>query len=134
MIFFYRLATFLLYPLLILLIYLRKFLGKEDKLRFKEKFLIKKNSFSSPAKNKKVIWFHAASIGEVNSIIPFINHILKEKNDIFVLLTSTSLSSSELIKKKNRFRLFWPSIFFIRHKFFSKEIFRLLETSFGDFC
>lgn len=121
MIFFYRLATFLLYPLLILLIYLRKFLGKEDKLRFKEKFLIKKNSFSSPAKNKKVIWFHAASIGEVNSIIPFINHILKEKNDIFVLLTSTSLSSSELIKKKIDLDYFGHQFFLLDISFLVKK-------------
>ena len=50
-----------------LVIYLRKFFNKEDKIRFIEKISINENNLP---KNKKIIWMHAASIGETNSILP----------------------------------------------------------------
>ena len=76
MIYTYRLISLILYPLLIFIIYLRKILNKEDKVRYKEKLFY--SSFLNSLDNKKkLIWFHAASIGEVQSIIPIINQINK---------------------------------------------------------
>ena len=37
MIFLYRVCTFLLYPLLLIVVYYRKIIQKEDSIRFKEK-------------------------------------------------------------------------------------------------
>ena len=51
-------------------------------------------------KIKKVIWIHAASIGETNSVFPLISKLTKDNKNIFILLTSTTLSSSQLIRKK----------------------------------
>ena len=51
-------------------------------------------------KNKKIIWIHASSIGETNSVFPLISKLTKENKGIFILLTSTTLSSSQLIEKK----------------------------------
>ena len=67
----YRVIITLLYPLIILVIFFRRLINKEDKERYKEKlfpsyFNISKN------KNSKLIWFHAASVGEFKSIIPII--------------------------------------------------------------
>ena len=98
MIFLYRFLTFFLFPVFIIIIYLRRFVNKEDKLRFKEKISV--NDVFFP-KNKKVFWIHAASIGETNSIIPLIKELIKNDDKIFILLTSTTLSSSQLIEKKN---------------------------------
>ena len=72
--------------------------NKEDKNRFKEKlfsssFNIKRNY------NKQLIWFHAASIGELKSIIPLIKR-LDEKKPIEFLITTVTLSSSNLISKE----------------------------------
>ena len=97
MFFLYRILTILLYPIFVLVIYLRRFFNKEDKIRFIEKISINENNLP---KNKKIIWMHAASIGETNSIMPLIESILRENEEIFILLTSTTLSSSQLIKKK----------------------------------
>ena len=94
----YRFLTFFLFPIISIIIYLRRFINKEDKTRFKEKLTINESDFPE---NKKIFWIHAASIGETNSVIPFIQELNKNHKDIFVLLTSTTLSSSELIKKKN---------------------------------
>ena len=97
MIFFYRVLTFFLFPIFIVITYLRSFFNKEDKKRFKEKISFKETFFP---RNKKVFWIHAASIGETNSVLPLIEEIIENNQEIFVLLTSTTLSSSELIKKK----------------------------------
>ena len=113
MIFLYRFLTFLLFPIFLIIIYLRRFINKEDKIRFKEKILINENDFP---KNKKVFWIHAASIGETNSVLPLINKIIKDDNKIFILLTTTTLSSSQIINKigidQNNFQ----------HRFFSLDI------------
>ena len=67
----YRVLTILFYPLFIFFIVIRKILGKEDQLRYKEKIF--STNFNVVRKNnKKLLWFHAASIGEFKSIIPII--------------------------------------------------------------
>ena len=95
----YRFITFLLYPLLIVLVYSRKFLNKEDKERFKEKIF---PSCFFPQKNsrKKLIWFHAASIGEVKSVFPIIEKLLFDKKNIEILITTVTLSAGNMVKKK----------------------------------
>ena len=75
----YRYLTFFLFPFFVILIYFRMFFNKEDKVRFKEKifsshFRVYKNN------ERKLIWFHAASIGECLSIIPLINEINNKHN------------------------------------------------------
>ena len=96
MIFFYRFLTFLLFPLFILILYIRSFTGKEDRLRFTEKISVKEDSLQD---HKKVFWIHAASIGETNSVLPLIKEIIKKDDKILILLTTTTYSSSQLIKK-----------------------------------
>jgi 3-deoxy-D-manno-octulosonic-acid transferase len=106
----YRFLLNVLFPFIILIIYLRTLLNKEDKIRFKEKLF--SNSFNI-RKNykKKLIWFHAASIGEVNSIVPLIKKLNKKKQYDFLITTVTS-SSARLIKKlfneKNIIHRFFP--------------------------
>ena len=51
-------------------------------------------------KISKLIWFHAASVGEMNSIIPIINELNKKDNNFEFLITTVTLSSGNLIKNK----------------------------------
>ncbi len=95
MILFYRVLTTLLYPFLFLFIYLRKILKKEDPRRFKEKILVSHYNVI-PQNKSKLIWFHAASIGEFKSIIPIINQLNKSNNKFHFLITTTTLSSGNL--------------------------------------
>ena len=78
---FYRVLTTILFPVFILIIYFRKYLNKEDKIRFKEKISITNNGLPE---NKEVFWIHAASIGEVNSIFPIIKEIKKKKTKTYL--------------------------------------------------
>ena len=99
MIYTYRLISLILYPILVLIIYLRKIFNKEDKVRFKEKLFY--SSFLNKFNNsKKLIWFHAASIGEVQSIIPIINRIEKKTKKFNFLITTITLSSGRFIKEE----------------------------------
>lgn len=97
MILFYRVVTTIIYPILFIFIYLRILLKKEDPKRYKEKILI--SNFNIKRNNqKKLIWFHAASIGELKSIIPIINQLNIKNQNLQFLITTTTLSSSNLAK------------------------------------
>lgn len=97
MILLYRTLTTILYPIIIIYIFLRKMRKKEDPKRYKEKILI--SNFNVNKKNNlKLIWFHAASIGELKSIIPIIE-VLNNKNiNLEFLITTITVSSSNLAK------------------------------------
>ncbi len=95
---FYKVISYFILPVLLPVIFYRKLIKKEDPIRYKEKFLIY-SSQNKYFKDKEVIWIHAASIGEVNSVIPLIKAIIKKNNKFFILLTSTTYTSSQLIKK-----------------------------------
>ena len=99
MIFIYRLITILLYPIFIILIYIRKLFNKEDVNRYKEK-IFPSNFFPDRNEKKRLIWFHAASIGEVQSIFPLVKKLNNENNDLEFLITTVTLSSGNIVKKK----------------------------------
>ena len=93
MIFFYRFFINLILifsPLIILIRLLKK---KEHSKRFKEKFCF----FSNERKKGKVIWFHGASVGELQSIIPLLEKFQKNKNVSQILITSNTISSLKII-------------------------------------
>ena len=104
-------VTFLLLFAPIVIIF-RIFKNKEDKTRFKEKF-----SFpTKKRKNGKLIWFHGASVGEIMSIIPLIKNYENDQSISQILITSSTLSSSKIIKKfnfKKTIHQFYPLDYFI---------------------
>ena len=136
MILLYRVLTTLLYPLLIILIFFRKKFNKEDSVRYKEKIFY--NSFSVVRENKtKLFWFHAASIGELKSIIPIINDLNDNVENIQFLVTTVTLSSGRLAKDvfkdyNNVSHRFFPlDVFFLMEKFISlwkPDIIFIVET------
>ncbi len=78
-----------------LILIIRLIKNKEDPSRFKEKF----GFFSKNKKKGKLIWFHGASVGEVQSVIPLIERFEKNKSISQILITSNTVSSSNIIKK-----------------------------------
>ena len=96
------------------IIFFRILKKKEDKIRFKEKFCF----FSKKRGSGKLIWFHGASVGEILSIIPIINKYEKDKSISKILITSNTLSSSNIIKKY-KFRKTVHQFFPIDHIFFT---------------
>ena len=113
---------FVIYQLLLTLIILfspiiilfRIFKGKEDILRFKEKFCL----FSKKRNTGKLIWFHGSSVGELMSVLPILIKYDKDKSFDQILVTSSTLSSSKILQKYN-FRKVVHQFFPIDHIFFS---------------
>ena len=95
MFFFYQILVTFLLLLAPLIIILRIFKGKEDKKRYIEKFSIPTQKRVSG----NLIWFHGASVGEIMSIVPLLKNYEKDKSINQILVTSSTLSSSKVIKK-----------------------------------
>ena len=118
----YRVLTTLFYPLFIVLIIIRKILHKEDQFRYKEKIFTTHFNVVEK-KNKKLLWFHAASIGEFKSIIPIIDELNRSNDNLNFLITTVTLSSSNLAKTlfstyNNVYHRFFPiDIDFVMDKF-----------------
>ena len=120
----YGTLTLIIYPLLIILIFFRKIINKEDKNRYKEK-IFPSNFNVKRSNNSKLILFHAASIGELKSILPIINELEKKSQNFEFLVTTLTISSAnlaniELKKFKNAKHRFLPlDVNFLMKKFLS---------------
>ena len=117
MFFIYKILINLVFFFSPFIIIFRIFKGKEDIFRFKEKI-----GFFSKKKDKgNLIWFHGASVGEIQSIIPLVEKFEKNKEINQILITSNTVSSSFIIKnfkfKKTIHQFFPIDCDFISKKF-----------------
>jgi len=89
----YQIIGILFLPLIIVNIFIRIYRDKEDRVRFVERFgkpTIKKNN------EKKILWIHAASIGEFKSS----DLIIERYHKVFdILVTTTTKSSADYIEE-----------------------------------
>ena len=94
--FWYKLITYLFYPFSTLYLHFRIFKKKEDPKRYKEKL----SKITTSRGEGFLIWFHVASVGEAMSILPLIEKYLNEQKINKILITSITLSSAKILKKK----------------------------------
>ena len=115
---------FFIYQLLIsiillfspIIIFYRILKNKEDKFRVKEKFCF----FSKKRGVGKLVWFHGSSVGEIISVIPIIMKYDNDKSINKILVTSSTLSSANILNKikfKKTIHQFYPA----DHFFFSEK-------------
>ncbi len=112
-------------PLIVIYRIIKK---KEDKFRVKEKFCF----FSKKRSEGKLIWFHGSSVGEIISAIPIIKKYDSDKSISQILVTSSTLSSSNIlgkIKFKKTVHQFYP----IDHFFFSNKFLNYWKPSVAIF-
>ena len=128
MLFIYRILINLILILSPIILIFRFFKRKEDTKRFKEKFCY----FSQRKRNGKLIWFHGASVGELQSIIPLLERLEKNKDISQILITSNTLSSSKIIENY-RFRKIIHQFFPIDTNFFSKKFVNYWKPSVAFF-
>jgi 3-deoxy-D-manno-octulosonic-acid transferase len=92
----YRMITGIISPLLPLWIYWRQMRGKEDPKRIKERF-----GYASQARPAgTLLWLHAASVGEANSVLILIQKIRERFPDIRLLLTTGTVTSARLMQTR----------------------------------
>lgn len=99
-----------------LILIIRLIKEKEDPKRFKEKI----GFFSKKRKKGNLIWFHGASVGEIQSVMPLIEKFEKNKKIDQILVTSNTISSSKIIEKY-KFKKTIHQFFAIDSNYISKK-------------
>lgn len=118
--------------------------GLADSERYREHFGI-------PSKKRPIdsdlVWVHAASVGEVVSCIPFINMFKKLHPDVTILITTTTMTSRDIVNERlkdlvihqftpfdvitwvRRFVKYWKpkAAFFIESDIYPNALFYLYE-------
>ena len=97
MLFLYRFLINIIIIFSPLIIIFRLIKKKEHLTRFREKLCF----FSKKRGSGNLVWFHGSSVGEILSIIPVIENLEKDKLIQKILLTSSTLSSSNILKSSS---------------------------------
>jgi 3-deoxy-D-manno-octulosonic-acid transferase len=92
----YRGATSVLRPVAPLILKRREARGKEDPLRHNERLGIA--SKARPA--GPLVWLHAASVGETNTVLPVIHGLSRARPDLAFLLTTGTVTSAKLAESR----------------------------------
>ena len=94
--FLYQVLWIFLSPLLVVLFCIRWLKGKEDHQRFKERL-----GYAGCKRPKgNLIWMHGASVGECLSMLPLIQKLLDEDKNLNIMVTSGTVTSANLMKKR----------------------------------
>ncbi len=70
--------------------------GKEDRERFAERHGVP----SQPRPDGKLIWFHAASVGESMSMLRLLDRLLAEREGLAILVTTGTVTSAALVANR----------------------------------
>jgi 3-deoxy-D-manno-octulosonic-acid transferase len=92
----YRALTRYAAPVAPLLLAWRTRIGKEEPARRAERY----GEASMPRPSGFLVWFHAASVGEANAVLPVIDAIATEHPEISLLLTTGTVTSAKLARAR----------------------------------
>ena len=92
----YKLLTYLFYPLAPVYLFIRKLRKKEDPTRYLEKL----SNIKKIREEGFLVWIHVASVGEAMSVLPMIDNFVEENKIDKILLTSITISSGKILEKK----------------------------------
>lgn len=87
--------------------------GKEHPTRFNERLGL----YTHERPQGKLYWLHGASVGEAISMLPLIDKLLKEDENLSVMVTTGTLTSAEIMQKRLPKRAFHQFIPFDVPKF-----------------
>ncbi len=94
----YLFLSFILDPIYFIYQLISVLRGKESPKRFWERWVTKQIKRPSG----KLIWLHAASVGESLSLLPLIEKIIADNPKINILITSTTKTSAEILEQISR--------------------------------
>ncbi len=97
----YRAATDLAAPLLRRHLARRVAIGKEDPARLSERFGVA----SSPRPDGRLAWLHAASVGEMQSLLPLIEALGAREPGLNFLITTGTVTSARLLAQRRPARV-----------------------------
>jgi len=89
----YRLLTSLLFP--VFLLYTLKLA-----IKFKSLIYLKQRmGFSYPTFNSQPIWIHCASVGEINTFMPLLEHLINKLPQQTFVITTNTVTGASMLKK-----------------------------------
>ncbi|MDR2067671.1 MAG: 3-deoxy-D-manno-octulosonic acid transferase [Holosporaceae bacterium] len=92
----YKILSFALAPFLRIYFYARCLYGKDRIESVKNHFGIA----TAQRRSGKLVWVHAASVGESLAALTFIRHLKKQFTDVNVLLTTITVTSADVLASK----------------------------------
>ena len=92
----YRTLTRVLRPVAPALLALRERQGKEDPQRRAERFGVA----SAARPQGRLVWMHAASVGESNAVLPLVDAIVAKRPDVRFLMTTGTVTSAGLVARR----------------------------------
>ena len=90
--------------------------GKEDDARIAER----RGEASRPRPEGKLIWFHAASVGESLALLELIRRITEEREDLSVLVTTGTVTSAGIMEERLPERAFHQYVPLDAHRFVTR--------------
>lgn len=122
----------LLSPFLIILI----IFSKKWRTELKERLGIINKSVLEKAKGKKFIWFHSASVGEVQALVPVIKELKQLLPQKEIIVTTTSMNGKKRVEKELGNMVFFVSLlpldtsYLVNHFLnkFNIELISIIET------
>lgn len=93
----YRLLTAIGAPGISLYLFKRRLDGREDQVRYRERM-----GFASLPRpeNSRIIWCHAASVGEAASLLTLIEKIRETYSDSYIVITTGTVTSAHMLEKR----------------------------------
>jgi 3-deoxy-D-manno-octulosonic-acid transferase len=91
----YSTVLYLLLPLILLRLLIKSRSNKDYRLRIAERL----GWVPVTPKDKKIIWLHAVSVGEIIAAKPLVNRLLQDYPEHLLLITSTTPTGSATVKK-----------------------------------
>ncbi len=100
MIFLYRLLIFLLTPVIIGHILWLSISSKQSR------YFWQRLGFKNSHLPKNSLWFHCASVGEVNTLLPLLKNLHKKNGQLKMVITSNTITGGKIVKQQNLDYLF----------------------------
>ncbi len=92
----YRLFSYSVSPFIGYWLKRRAALGKEDNARIRERL----GHLSMSRPDGKLVWIHAASVGESSSVMPLIERLLAANDALHIVITTGTVSSAKLLSTR----------------------------------
>ena len=91
----YRLLTLILCPVILGHIVWTAIRNKESR------YFWQRLGFKSSHLPRNALWFHCASVGEVNTLIPLLKNLHANTNDLQIIITTNTVTGGKTVSQKN---------------------------------